>query len=169
MPLAVSATMRSGRSSDWSTNDSTCAEKSASMLRLVTLLGSPCTGVPSAARANSRTSRSPLSMPIDFAPAAHILMPLYCAGLCDAVNIAPGMFMLPLAKYRRSVLASPRFTTDAPVDVTPSSNAATRLGPDGRMSWATTTDFAALYCANATPNARASDSSNWSGTVPRTS
>ncbi|MFM9138492.1 MAG: hypothetical protein ACKOQZ_10265 [Actinomycetota bacterium] len=40
-------------------------------------------------------SRSPLSMPIDRAPARQHLMPLYCAGLCEAVNIAPGMSSFP--------------------------------------------------------------------------
>ena len=30
-------------------------------------------------------------------------MPLYCAGLCDAVNIAPGASRDPAAKYNRSV------------------------------------------------------------------
>ena len=48
--------------------------------------------------ASSRTSASPVSRLIGTAPARHILMPLYLAGLCEAVNIAPGMFRWPAAK-----------------------------------------------------------------------
>ena len=39
----------------------------------------------------------PVSWPTGAAPARHILMPLYRAGLCEAVNIAPGRSSAPLA------------------------------------------------------------------------
>ena len=41
-------------------------------------------------------------------------MPLYCAGLCDAVNIAPGASSDPAAKYNRSVDPRPRSTRSRP-------------------------------------------------------
>ena len=41
---------------------------------------------------------SPDSWPIGAAPARHSLMPLYCAGLWLAVNIAPGRSSDPAAK-----------------------------------------------------------------------
>ena len=50
------------------------------------------------AAARSRISRRPVSWPIGAAPARQSLMPLYCAGLWLAVNIAPGRSRLPLAK-----------------------------------------------------------------------
>jgi len=40
----------------------------------------------------------PVASPTGAAEARHILMPLYWAGLCDAVNIAPGASSLPDAK-----------------------------------------------------------------------
>ena len=40
--------------------------------------------------ASDRISARPESMPIGRAPAWQSLMPLYCAGLCEAVNIAAG-------------------------------------------------------------------------------
>lgn len=42
-----------------------------------------------------RISARPVSWPTGAAPARHILMPLYCAGLCEAVNIAPGRSSAP--------------------------------------------------------------------------
>lgn len=48
--------------------------------------------------ARSRIAESPESWPTGFAPARHILMPLYWAGLWLAVNMAPGMSRNPLAK-----------------------------------------------------------------------
>ena len=41
-------------------------------------------------------------------------MPLYCAGLCEAVNIAPGASRCPDAKYKKSVDPMPRSTTSVP-------------------------------------------------------
>ena len=49
----------------------------------------PCGVAPDATR--SRISASPVSSPTGTAPARQSLMPLYCAGLWLAVNIAPGM------------------------------------------------------------------------------
>ncbi len=79
-------------------------------------------------------SRRPESEPTGAAPARHSLMPLYCAGLWLAVNIAPGRSSRPEAKYSWSVDASPMSITSAPVLVTPSANAAASPGLDGRMS-----------------------------------
>jgi hypothetical protein len=42
-------------------------------------------------------SARPVSTPIGTAPARHIFMPLYRAGLWLAVNITPGRPRLPLA------------------------------------------------------------------------
>ena len=43
-------------------------------------------------------SARPVSWPIGAAPARHILMPLYSAGLWLAVNIAAGLSSVPAAK-----------------------------------------------------------------------
>ena len=61
-------------------------------------------------------------------------MPLYCAGLWLAVNIAAGASSDPAAKYTRSVEASPTSTTSAPASVAPSMKAFTSGTDDGRMS-----------------------------------
>ena len=45
----------------------------------------------------SRISVRPVSAPTGRAPARHILIPLYLAGLWLAVIMAPGMPRLPLA------------------------------------------------------------------------
>ena len=56
-------------------------------------------GVPSSTScAACRISTRPDSCPIGAAPALHILIPLYFAGLWLAVNIAPGMSSAPEAK-----------------------------------------------------------------------
>ena len=47
-------------------------------------------GAPSSSSAPASMSASPVSRPIGRAPDRHSLSPLYCAGLCDAVNMAPG-------------------------------------------------------------------------------
>ena len=46
----------------------------------------------------SSISPRPVSTPIGRAPARQSLMPLYWAGLCDAVNITPGASRNPEAK-----------------------------------------------------------------------
>lgn len=61
-------------------------------------------------------------------------MPLYLAGLWLAVNIAPGRFSEPDAKYSWSVLARPMLTTSRPCEVTPSAKAADSPGDESRMS-----------------------------------
>ncbi len=100
-------------------------------------------------------------------------MPLYRAGLWLAVNIAPGSWSRPEAKYSWSVEARPMSITSAPVLVTPSANAFARPGLDGRMSYPTTTvppsASTSITSTNAAPTARAMSSSSWSGTTPRTS
>lgn len=57
-------------------------------------------GAPSACHPSTlaRISASPVSWPTGAAPARHILMPLYRAGLWLAVNMAPGRPRWPLAK-----------------------------------------------------------------------
>ena len=122
-----------------------------------------------AAAAWSRTSASPVSCPTGRAPARHILIPLYAAGLCDAVNMAPGASSRPEAKYIMSVEASPRSTTSAPALRAPAEKAAASSTPDSRMSRATMTRGVPAKRAKAQPMARQSRLSSWSGTVPRTS
>ncbi len=60
-------------------------------------------------------------------------------------------------------------TTSAPARAAPSPNASARPGELGRMSCPTTTVAAPTTETNAAPVRRASSSSTWSGTVPRTS
>ncbi len=79
---------------------------------------------------------SPVSWPIGAAPDRHTLMPLYWAGLWDAVNITPGLSSEPEAKYIMSVDARPMLATFRPCRLAPRVNASTSSGPDGRMSWA---------------------------------
>ena len=95
-------------------------------------------------------------------------MPLYWAGLCDAVNMAPGRIECPAAKYKKSVDAMPRSMTSTPSARTPSAKAADNSTPDWRMSRATRICRSAKR-AMARPMARHMAASNWSGTVPRTS
>ena len=129
--------------------------------------------VSSPAATRSRMSSSPVSAPTGAAWARHSLIPLYCAGLCDAVNIAPGRPHAPEAKYSPSVEHSPIRTTSTPAAATPAANASTSSGPDSRMSLPTTTVPApsgtATTRANAAPIASATAGESWSGTVPRTS
>ena len=100
MPLAVSATTRIGESASTSMNESTCSTKSGSTVRSVRQPAvaagrgpTPSSTVDEVARISAR----PLSMPTGLAPARQNLTPLYCAGLCDAVNIAPGRSSTPAA------------------------------------------------------------------------
>ena len=66
-------------------------------------------------------------------------MPLYSPGLWLAVNMAPGIFNLPAAKYNISVEASPIRITSSPREVTPAENASANCGEEGRISSPTTT------------------------------
>jgi hypothetical protein len=88
---------------------------------------------------------------------------LYRAGLWLAVNIAPGRSSRPEAKYSMSVVASPMCATPVPRDVTPSVNASTSDGDEGRASRPTTIEGAPENSANAAPMRRAASSSNSSG------
>ena len=105
-------------------------------------------------------------MPIGRAPAWQSLMPLYCAGLCEAVNIAAGESRDPAAKYTRSVDASPMSMTSTPSSITPVAKASTSSGPLGRMSRPTSTRSVSTNWAKPTPSACATFASSWSGTVP---
>src|SRR3954451_21679477 len=93
------------------------------------------------------------------APARHILMPLYWAGLWLAVNIAPGTSSDPAAKYSRSVEPSPASITSTPRLITPSAKARDSGTDDSRMSCAVTTVRAPLSAvtnsAKAAPSPRA--------------
>src|SRR4051812_9282558 len=115
----------------------------------------------------------PESWPMGAAPARHILMPLYWAGLWLAVNIAPGRPREPAAKYSRSVEPRPASITSTPRLMTPSAKARESGTEDSRMSWAVTIAVAPLSpmtnSANAAPIARLTSSSHSSGTTPRTS
>ena len=119
--------------------------------------------------AASRIVARPVSMPTGRAPDKQNLIPLYSAGLCEAVNIAPGASSLPAAKYTRSVLANPRSSTLMPREVTPLANEAARDSPVTRMSRATMTIGALTKSANATPSANATSSFISFGVVPRMS
>jgi len=171
IPLAVSATTFSGRRAFASTNPTTWSANASSTLRCDSV---PRAGVEPEGEASSRsapalTASRPVSAPTGRAPDRQNLMPLYCAGLCEAVNIAPGALSEPAAKYNMSVLARPRSTTFTPRDIAPSANAAASSTPEGRMSRATRTVGSPANSANATPTARAMSTLNCSGTVPRTS
>ncbi|CAB4836651.1 unannotated protein [freshwater metagenome] len=162
MPFAVSATIFNGRRFDWSMNERTCVAKSASRSSEEIDPGSATRG--RVCSASALISRRPESSPIGLAPARHILMPLYCAGLCDAVNIAPAAPSLPDAKYMRSVEASPRSTMSTPWSRAPWAKAAESSMPDTRMSRATRMRVAPSFDwakrANAAPIDRAMNESN---------
>ena len=118
MPLAVSATTFSGASASTSTKQRTWSAKSSSRSTWARRARLPPsrTDPASDAAAPSRISARPLSSPTVGHPERQNLMPLYCAGLCDAVNMAPGASSDPAAKYSRSVEPSPRSTTSRPCD-----------------------------------------------------
>ena len=96
MPLPASTTTLSRRPvtgasvSRWAAYASSTSCSSIEPWRL------PAEAAPAATA--SRISARPLSRPIGVAPARHILMPLYCAGLWLAVNITPGCPRCPEAK-----------------------------------------------------------------------
>lgn len=101
-----------------------------------------------------------MSWPTGAAPARQSLMPLYCAGLCEAVNIAPGRPRLPEAKYSWSVEQRPMRVTSAPRAAAPRAKAPERPGDEGRMSWPITIASAPVTSTNAAPNRSASGSSH---------
>lgn len=87
-------------------------------------------------------------------------MPLYWAGLCDAVNIAPGMSMSPEAKYSWSVEHSPMIVASAPRETAPRAKLDARPGEEGRMSWPITIAPAPVTSTKAAPKSSASRSSS---------
>ena len=175
IPFAVSATTRIGPMLSTSTNVSTCSTNSSSIERSERVPRSLTASGPfpsSTDWATRFTSSSPVSAPTGRAPDRHSLIPLYPAGLCDAVNIAPGMSRVPDAKYMRSVEASPTSMTSSPCSISPRANPATNPGPEGRMSRAITTLVAPCELtkeAKPTPSACAMSALSSSCTVPRMS
>ena len=99
IPFAVSATTFIGRSALTSMNECTWATNSSSRS---TVDSAPRVGRVSPSRSSAAVacliSSRPLSTPTGRAPERQSLMPLYAAGLCDAVSIAPGASSLPAAK-----------------------------------------------------------------------
>ena len=148
MPLAVSTTTRRGLRAVVSTKERTWATYSASRSRRVRRPGAGAGAGSGSARTMASIWPSPVSAPTGAAPARHILMPLNSAGLCEAVNTAPGRSRRPEAKYITSVEHSPMSTTSTPWASTPSTKAAASPAPWGRMSRPTTTDSAPLDRAN---------------------
>ena len=98
MPFAVSATTVSGRSTDVSTNERTCSPNVVEQVDAAR----PCPATsPRDVTPDATISLicvRPVCSPTGAAPARHSLMPLYCAGLWLAVNIAPGASSVPDAK-----------------------------------------------------------------------
>src|SRR3984957_7904806 len=168
MPLAVSATTLSGRSEPTSTKDTTWSAHSSRRFCSLHLPVRGGIGAPTNSSAPASMSAKPVSRPIGRAPDRHNLRPLYWAGLCDAVNMAPGESRWPDAKYMKSVEAMPRSTMSTPSARTPSENAAESATPVSRISRATRICGASAKRAMARPMARHMSASSWSGTVPRT-
>ena len=125
-----------------SANERTWAAYSASRSRRVRRPGAGAGGGSGSARTMASISASPVSAPTGPAAARHNLIPLNSAGLCEAVNTAPGRSRRPEAKYIMSVEHSPMSTTSIPWASTPSAKAAANPAPWGRMSRPTTTDSA---------------------------
>ena len=101
IPFAVSATTLIGESEPTSTKETTWSANCSSMSRRETVPRAATGAGPVPARAFfavSRISPRPVSIPTGRAPDRQNLMPLYWAGLCDAVNMAPGMSSVPAAK-----------------------------------------------------------------------
>ena len=86
-----------GVPAETSMNDRTWSANSSSRSRLVTepAVAPSTTGWDAAP---SRMSMRPLSSPTGRAPDRQNFTPLYWAGLCDAVNTAPGALRWPDAK-----------------------------------------------------------------------
>ena len=119
--------------------------------------------------ARALISSSPVPAPMGDAPGPQSFMPLYPAGLCDAVNMAPGAPSIPEAKYTISVAHSPMSTTSTPAATTPSQKAPASSSPSGRMSRPTTTRAAPplrVWTAKAPPMAKQAAASICSPTSP---
>ena len=117
IPLAVSATTRSGRSvADVDERQHVVDElgqQVAPRRRARPRRRRRGPWPSSTVLATALISPSP-SMPTGRAPSRHNLTPLYSAGLCEAVNITPGRSRCPAAKYTRSDDARPMSTTSTP-------------------------------------------------------
>ena len=170
MPLAVSATTLSGRRRRRVDERADVVGVLVEQVAVLERPIGPCAG--DRRIVQQLLGRSPGSRPARCrgrsgrAPARHSLIPLYAAGLCEAVNMAPGASRRPEAKYRMSVEASPRSVTDAPSQRAPSAKAADSSTPERRMSRATRSrsrpgeagEGAARWPGTAS-------ASSWSGTV----
>ena len=117
----------------------------------------------------------PMSRLIGTAPGRQVLIPLYVAGLCEAVNIAPGRFSTPEAKYSRSVEAE---AGHHDVDAGRGDTLGERAGEFGRRlahvvrdddALPATSARSAKKCANAWPRARLTCEVSCSPTSPRMS
>ena len=150
--------------------ESRCAAYASSTSRWVMRARRSAVGRGRPRATRSRISARPVSMPIGWAPARHILMPLYCAGLWLAVNIAPGVAEVAGGEVELVGRGQPdHHHVGARLGGARGERAgeARRAGPhvvadhdrSSRRSPAT----------KARARARASSSSSWSGTVPRTS
>ena len=98
MPLAVSATTMSGRSDRRVDERPHVVAEASSRSRRSTLPGDLAASRSRPPRPSSLICVRPVCSPTGAAPARQSLMPLYCAGLWLAVNIAPGASSLPAAK-----------------------------------------------------------------------
>jgi hypothetical protein len=87
MPFAASTTTRSGRIASTSTNESTFSTKLGQTSSSRTVPRS--TTWPNPASALARMSSRPESPPTGSAPRRTIFIPVYSAGLCDAVTQIP--------------------------------------------------------------------------------
>ena len=90
-------------------------------------------------------------------------MPLYWAGLWEAVNIAAGASSRPDGEVHEVGRGQPEVDDVGPGQLAPSANAAASGSDDGRMSRPTRTSAAPVNAANAVPTRRATSSSSWSG------
>ena len=127
MPLAVSATTLSGRRAPTVDERADVVGEGAEEVERSRARRRGRRGRARRSAAIALISARPLSSPTGRAPARQSFMPLYWAGLCEAVNMAPGASSFPAAKYTRSVEASPRSTTSRPWARTPSAKAAGQL------------------------------------------
>ena len=89
MPLPASIAILNGLIFAASTNERQCSANASSTSRFVTVPGFAATGPRSPDSMRSRIALSPVSSEIACASSRVNFMPLYCAGLCDAVIITP--------------------------------------------------------------------------------
>ena len=77
---------------------------------------------------------------------------MYSAGLCDAVNIAPGRSSVPGGEVQQVGRRQAEVDDVDALLQHPAVNASTSSGPDGRMSRATSSSSAPAKRAKATPS-----------------